>query len=281
MCSVFKLPFCRLLLASLLFAAARTADAAASAHFAGDHIALTLVSESDALVPGKAATLGLRLEHEPHWHTYWINPGDSGLSTKLAWHLPDGFRGGDIAWPVPKRFGVGELYNFGYDGEVLLPVAIEVPADAVAGSEVALRVDAKWLVCEEQCIPGKATLALKMPVALQATADAVVAPDFASARAAQPRVEREPLQARVQGERLIVTLPADLAAHGATDAFAVAANVLGNAPPRVVRHGRTFDMDFAKSDYSTSTPAGFDVLIVRSATQALLAHVEVAAAPHP
>ena len=26
----------------------------------------------------KPLTLGLVLQHQPHWHTYWKNPGDSG-----------------------------------------------------------------------------------------------------------------------------------------------------------------------------------------------------------
>ncbi|NDA70694.1 MAG: hypothetical protein EBX63_07055, partial [Betaproteobacteria bacterium] len=39
--------------------------------------------DAKAAAPTKAAVparvwLGLRLEHQPGWHTYWINPGDSG-----------------------------------------------------------------------------------------------------------------------------------------------------------------------------------------------------------
>jgi len=29
--------------------------------------------------PGKTVWVGLQLKHQPHWHTYWLNPGDSGL----------------------------------------------------------------------------------------------------------------------------------------------------------------------------------------------------------
>ncbi|MGH8172626.1 MAG: protein-disulfide reductase DsbD domain-containing protein, partial [Rhodanobacteraceae bacterium] len=101
----------------------------------GDHVSAELVGEHLALVPGQSMQVGLLLRHEPHWHTYWTNPGDSGLPTTIEWNLPPGFHAQDIAWPVPKRFDVGGLYNFGYDDALLLPIAIDVPADAKPGAK--------------------------------------------------------------------------------------------------------------------------------------------------
>jgi thiol:disulfide interchange protein DsbD len=43
-----------------------------------DHVRVELIGEKSALVPGERAWVGLRLVHEAHWHTYWVNPGDSG-----------------------------------------------------------------------------------------------------------------------------------------------------------------------------------------------------------
>ena len=83
-----------------------------------------LVAQHAALRPGADALLGLRLRHAPHWHSYWINPGDSGLPTRLAWQVPQGWRAGDIEWPLPRRYAVGTLQNFGYEGEIVLPVAL-------------------------------------------------------------------------------------------------------------------------------------------------------------
>ena len=51
---------------------------------------------------GQPLWLGLQLTHQPEWHTYWLNPGDSGLPTVLEWTLPAGVTAGDIAWPTPK-----------------------------------------------------------------------------------------------------------------------------------------------------------------------------------
>jgi thiol:disulfide interchange protein DsbD len=60
------------------------------------------VSESDAVAPGKTFWIGLRQTIAPGWHTYWINPGDSGEPPQIEWALPAGFSAGDIAWPHPS-----------------------------------------------------------------------------------------------------------------------------------------------------------------------------------
>ena len=77
-------------------------------------IEVELVAEADAVVPGQPLRLGLRILHDPQWHTYWRNPGDSGLPTQLALELPAGFRAGAIEWPAPQRLFIPPLANFGY-----------------------------------------------------------------------------------------------------------------------------------------------------------------------
>ena len=37
----------------------------------------------EGVSPGKPAWLGLSLQHRSGWHTYWKNPGDSGLATQM------------------------------------------------------------------------------------------------------------------------------------------------------------------------------------------------------
>lgn len=71
---------------------------------------------------GRTVWVGLQLTHAPEWHTYWKNPGDSGLPTELRWTLPPGVTAGEIAWPTPRKFPLGNLANYGYGDTVLLPV---------------------------------------------------------------------------------------------------------------------------------------------------------------
>ena len=124
-----------------------------------------LVPERAAAQPGKPLTVGLMLRMERHWHTYWKNPGDSGLPTKIQWILPEGWKAGEIQWPYPHKLPVGPLMNYGYEDEVVLLTEVTPPASAPPGSTVSLKAKAEWLVCKDICIPEKGELDLALPVA--------------------------------------------------------------------------------------------------------------------
>ncbi|MEK9721595.1 MAG: protein-disulfide reductase DsbD domain-containing protein, partial [Quisquiliibacterium sp.] len=127
-------------------------------------VELELVSQRESAAPGSQALLGLRIRHDPQWHTYWRNPGDSGLPTTLKLQMPEGWNAGPFIWPAPTRIFVGPLASYAYEGEVLLPFMISVPANASAG-RVRINGKAQWLMCREVCIPGEAELSLELQVA--------------------------------------------------------------------------------------------------------------------
>jgi thiol:disulfide interchange protein DsbD len=149
------------------------------------HVEASLVAESDAATPGTPLVLGLRLQMDPSWHTYWRNPGDAGLPTRVKWELPEGFVAGDLLWPHPMRFNTGPLVSYGYEHEVLLPVEIQVPA-TLASPDVHLTARVSWLECQEICLPGKAELSLSLPVRAT-TSPGPAAPLFEDARRKLPR----------------------------------------------------------------------------------------------
>ncbi|HSD00509.1 MAG TPA: protein-disulfide reductase DsbD domain-containing protein, partial [Casimicrobiaceae bacterium] len=105
------------------------------------HVEAELVSESAAVVAGHRTTIALRLKIEDGWHTYWRNPGDSGLPTTIEWKLPPGFSAGAIQWPAPQALQVGPLVNYGYEGTVLHLVTLDVPGELRPGdvAELAAR----------------------------------------------------------------------------------------------------------------------------------------------
>ena len=183
-----------------------TALAAGTSSVRTEQVRAELVAHApEGVAAGKPLWLGLRIEHQPHWHTYWKNPGDSGLATTLTWALPPGFAAGEIAWPTPRQLPVGPLMNFGYEGTLLLPVPITVPA-GFQGTTLPVRLEAQWLVCKDVCIPESGDFALELPVKAATVAHAAL---FDAARAAAPRslggvqsqarVENNALQVRVQG----------------------------------------------------------------------------------
>ena len=76
----------------------KTTAAAGSSSVVTPHVRAELVAQApDGVGPGKPLWLGLSITHQPDWHTYWKNPGDSGLPTELTWQLPAALDAGDIA----------------------------------------------------------------------------------------------------------------------------------------------------------------------------------------
>ena len=170
-----------------------------------DQVRAELVAHApQGIAPGRPVWLGLAIEHQPHWHTYWKNPGDSGLPTTLQWELPAGFRTGEIDWPTPQRLPIGPLVNYGYEGTLLLPVRLELPA-AFQGETLPVKLHAEWLVCKEVCIPESGDFALTLDtrstIATHADAFAAAAVTPAARRRGQGGRRHRAGRARGAGRR--------------------------------------------------------------------------------
>ena len=76
-----------------------------------ENVRSELVSEVAAVKPGEPFWVGLRQTLRPKWHTYWKNPGESGLPTEIVWKLPDGAKADPIVWPAPILFDIGGVIN--------------------------------------------------------------------------------------------------------------------------------------------------------------------------
>ncbi len=141
----------------------------------------------DGVEPGKQVMVGLQITHQPEWHTYWKNSGDSGQPTDMQWTLPAGVTAGPVQWPTPKKIPIGTLANYGYEGTVLLPVPLEISQlfqPGVSANELEVKLKAIWLVCKQECIPEEGEFAIKIPVK---GSTALSAPAFEAAKAASPR----------------------------------------------------------------------------------------------
>jgi DsbC/DsbD-like thiol-disulfide interchange protein len=151
-------------LVALLFGFAFGGIATAQS-FTAAHAKVSLIAENNSLQPGQSAWVGVLLDLEKGWHIYWVNPGDSGERPKIQWQLPAGFQAKEIRWPTPVRLGTGTVIDYGYEGRVLLPVPMQVPADYKSGKPVMLSADIRYLICREVCIPAKAQASLAIPSA--------------------------------------------------------------------------------------------------------------------
>ena len=170
----------------------------------------------EGLTPGQTVWVGLWLTHQKDWHTYWKNPGDSGLPTELTWELPPGLDMGETAWPVPRLFRIGKLANYGYDGQVLLAAPLQVPTSFKPPpggmGQIDIRLRATWLACRVECIPEEGSFVLQLPVRSSTAMHSAL---FAQAQGAQPQPLQGQSHITVEGERLqlrVTGLPASV--HG-------------------------------------------------------------------
>src|SRR5580692_11670147 len=107
------------ILLCLLFCLAAIAARAA-------HTQATLVLADDTAKPGDTVWVGVDLQMEPEWHTYWKNSGDAGMPTTIAWQLLPGMTAGDIQWPLPEKLPPAEVTTYGYNGETMLLVPLKI-----------------------------------------------------------------------------------------------------------------------------------------------------------
>ncbi len=141
-----------------------TSAQALSDRAATPQVQAQLVASVQAVQPGSEIYLGVNQKIIPHWHTYWINPGDSGNSTTIEWILPEGASASDIIWPTPGRVSMGPITNYAYENDVTLLSKISIPLDAKPGEQFTAQALVDWLVCAEECIPQQVELALSLPI---------------------------------------------------------------------------------------------------------------------
>jgi thiol:disulfide interchange protein/DsbC/DsbD-like thiol-disulfide interchange protein len=239
--------------AALLLAACLATTGAHSAPLVKtEHVEAQLVSDQSSAQPGKPILVGLKLRMAEHWHTYWKNPGDSGLPTRIQWSLPPGWKASAIEWPYPSPLPVGPLMNYGYEDDVVLLSHLTPPADAKPGN-ADIRANAEWLVCKDICVPEKGELDLSLPVS-------------AAAPKADPRYrahiersqERLPVEipgwkseAAISGKSLVVRITApEGAAPPSSATFFPERELLIEpaAPERVTREGRTLRFEMKLAD---------------------------------
>jgi thiol:disulfide interchange protein DsbD len=221
---------------AVLLLLATLGDARAQKYEGRELVQAKLLADVTAVVPGKPFTVGLLLHMVPNWHTYWKFPGDAGIPTEIKWKLPEGWKAGEIQWPIPLKLDEpGDIQIYGYHDEVLLMQEITPPA-SLKDSSVQLAADTNWLVCEKICIPGSASLKLDLPVATEsAPANEEI---FSRYRRSLPQNWPDPKVARAnwkrQGPELQLTVESTaLASYPAADFFPLP------DPSVVVSHPKT------------------------------------------
>jgi len=131
---------------------------------AGQGVKVALVTDAPSpILAGKPFMATVVLDLQPRWHTYWLYPGDSGLPTKVEWHLPDGWKAGPLDFSVPHQFSEpGDMIIYGYENQSLLRATITPPKNLPKGQVYNLKATVSWLACNELCVPGKSDVSCQV-----------------------------------------------------------------------------------------------------------------------
>jgi DsbC/DsbD-like thiol-disulfide interchange protein len=132
------------------------ASAARSEWTAADDAQMRLL-----LTPAKDGTIegGIELLLEAGWYTYWRNPGEAGVPPVFDFSGSENIAEVQVFYPPPMRKDDAGTVSLIYQDEVVFPLTVK---PLQPGAPVTLRVDAKFGVCREICVPTHANAAVTL-----------------------------------------------------------------------------------------------------------------------
>ena len=123
------------------------------------HAKVKLISKINAIDGQKKIILGIHFELSNDAYISWRTAGDSGQAPNFDWSGSENIENIKLLWPVPKRFSLEELTNFGYEKEVVFPVEITLKNP---NAPLSARLFTDYIVCQGSCYPEQSTLSLDL-----------------------------------------------------------------------------------------------------------------------
>jgi DsbC/DsbD-like thiol-disulfide interchange protein len=160
-----------------------SADPYASAWSAGAKSAARLIA---APAPaGGPQMAGVEIRLDTGAHTYWRSPGEAGVPPVFDFAGSENIKNAVVSYPAPSRIDEAGFDLFGYRGDVIFPVDVELTDDS-RPAVLALSLD--YAVCGDICLPVKARATLALPARPRAgAAPAESPPEAASLEAARAK----------------------------------------------------------------------------------------------
>ena len=111
----------------------------------------------------KKIPIGLWINLNEGWHSYWQYPGEIGKPLEVQWTLPKGSFVSPFKWPLPERMKFGSFINFGYKNSFLLISELSLPEEKIY-KVVNIKAQIEWLICKEVCVPITQSVSLSIPI---------------------------------------------------------------------------------------------------------------------
>ena len=119
------------------------------------HAEISIVLLENFSITQNKVQLGIRVDMNKGWHTYWKNPGDSGGAMKINSIKSENIRFDEIKWPTPELIPYPPFMTYGYKESVIFPVTAYIDSNNT-NHKFSLNID--FLVCKDICIPQQAFL---------------------------------------------------------------------------------------------------------------------------
>ena len=122
------------------------------------HASRTRLVVGPMLAPGEYLA-GVQIQMDHGWHTYWRNPGDSGVPPGFDFSQSGNVAEAGVEWPAPITIPGQYGASIGYLDEVVFPVVVKLED---AREQAILRLALDYAVCEEICVPLRSQLSVEV-----------------------------------------------------------------------------------------------------------------------
>ena len=171
--------------------------------FYASNSSFEVIPEKNVITNESEIFLIIRFNLDKDWHTYWINPGDSGDPASFNWELPNGFNISEPIWPTPELIPYPPLTTFGYTDELKLLFKLSLPKQFDPINKFS--VISKWLVCADVCIPqeGKVNFILSKGSSNDFLVQNILINEV---RSSIPKTIKQKLDSKIEGKILTLNL---------------------------------------------------------------------------
>ena len=109
--------------------------------------------------PSAPLLAGIEVRLDPHFITYWRDPGDAGVPPSFDVAASTNLKSAEVRYPAPERLDEAGTEAFGYSDDVVFPIMV-TPLDPA--KPVTLAVGFDYAVCYNICLPARAELRLTL-----------------------------------------------------------------------------------------------------------------------
>ena len=126
------------------------------------HASVSLVKFDTNLSAQNELFIGIKMDMQKNWHTYWKNPGDSGGPIKVKWNYSNNILNvGEVLWPAPELIPYPPLMTYGYEDFVIFPFVVNLLNESTysdQGNTADIDIEAyiDFLICADICVPENA-----------------------------------------------------------------------------------------------------------------------------